>query len=88
MAKVRWEFDVDGFAALRNHPTLVGAMESGARSAAAGTPFEVDVVSWPHQGRRSGPRTSVQVWANSFEARRQVNERPGELTAVLNRVGL
>lgn len=85
MAKVRWEFDIDGFAAIRNHPTLVGAMTSAAESAAAGTPFEVDVAVWPHQGRRTGPRTSVQIWANTFEARRQANEQPGTLTAALNR---
>lgn len=82
---VRWQFNIDGFAQLRNHPALVAAMESSADRAAADTPFDVRVETWPHQGRRTGPRTSVQIWANSHEARRIVNANPGELTATLNR---
>lgn len=88
MAKPKWKFNVDGFAKLRNHPKLVTAMESGANSAATGTPFDVEVEVFPHQGRRSGPRTSVQIWAKSAEARRAVNDQPGELTEALNRVRL
>lgn len=85
MAKVRWKFDIAGFAALRNHPRLVGSMRSAADAAAGGTPFDVEVVTWPHAGRKEGPRTSVQIWANTYEARRRVNENPGELTAALGR---
>lgn len=88
MAKIRWEFDLDGFAALRNHPSLVGAMSSAANQAAAGTGFDVNVVVWPHAGRRSGPRTSVQIWANSFEARQAVNDNPGLLANTLNRASI
>lgn len=84
----RFKWNIDGFAELRSHPTLVAAMESAAESAAAGTPFEVEVEVFPHQGRRRGPRTSVQIWANSWEARVAVNDRPGDLTSVLNRVNL
>lgn len=87
-SKVRWKFNTQGFAALRSHPTLVSAMESAANTAAAGTPFDVDVEVWPHEGRRAGPRTSVQIWASSFEARRQVNRDPGALPATLGRVRL
>lgn len=87
-SKVRWKFNVEGFASLRNHPTLVSAMESSAQQAAADTPFEVEVEVWPHQGRRSGPRTSVQIWASSYDARRQVNQQPPTLPAALGRVRL
>ena len=86
MAKVRWKFNLEGFAALRNDPSLVSRMETAAESAAAGTPFEVQVETFPHQGRRSGARTSVQIWASSFEARAAVNRGPEALTATLNRV--
>lgn len=88
MAKARFRVNVEGFAELRNHPTLVAAMEDAADEAAAGTPFDVQVEVWPHRGRRTGPRTSVQIWANSHEARRIVNANPGELTAILGRVRL
>lgn len=86
MARTRFEINLAGFAALRSHPRLVGAMESAARSAAAGTPYEVEV--WPHEGRRTGPRTSVQIWARSEEARARVNENPGELAALITRGGI
>lgn len=86
MARARFKPNLAGFAALRSHPTLVAAMESAARSAAAGTPYEVEV--WPHEGRRTGPRTSVQIWARSTEARRRVNEDPGDLASVLSRTGI
>lgn len=85
---VKWRFDMAGFAALRNHPTLVGAMRSSADSAAAGTDFDVEVVTWPHAGVRTGPRTSVQIWARHPRARAIVNKRPGELVSVLSRAGI
>lgn len=85
---VKWKFNIAGFADLRNDPKLVAAMESAMRTAAAGTPFEVEVAVFPHAGRRSGPRTSVQAWAASPRARAIANKRPDELTAVLNRVHL
>lgn len=84
----RMRFNVAGFAALRNHPTLVGSMQTAAQRGAAGTGFDVEVVTWPHSGISAGPRTSVQVWARGYEARRRVNANPGELTAVLSRSGL
>lgn len=85
---VRWKWNVAGFAQLRNHPTLVRAMERAAESAADGTPFEVEVVTWPHAGVRTGPRTSVQIWARSPQARRRVNRYPGELVNALNKARL
>lgn len=85
MSKVRWKVNVDGLADLRNHPTLVGAMRSAADGAIVGTGFEVDVVTWPHGGRRSGPRTSVQIWANTPRARVIVNRDPDTLVRVLNK---
>lgn len=85
---VKWKWNLSGFADLRNHPSLVSGMSSAAERAATATPYEVQVVVWPHAGRRSGPRTSVQVWAESFDARKQANENPGDLVAVLNRVKL
>ena len=60
MAK-RMRFNVEGFAQLRNHPRLVAAMEQAAGGATTGTGLEVRTETWPHQGRRSGPRTSVQI---------------------------
>lgn len=84
--RIKW--NIDAFAELRNHPQLVSAMEAAANHAAASTPFEVEVEVWPHQGIRSGPRTSVQIWARSWDARKAVNDRPGELTAVLGRARL
>lgn len=86
MAKVKWKWNVQAFAELRSHPTLVGAMRSGAEAAASGTPFDVKVETWPHRGRAAGPRTSVQIWASSLAARRAVDAQPGELVATLNRV--
>lgn len=86
MARTRFKANLAGFAELRSHPALVGAMESAAKNAAAGTPYDVE--AWPHEGRRSGPRTSVQIWARSDEARKRVNDDPGDLAAVLGRVGL
>lgn len=88
MAKVKWKWNVAAFAELRNHPTLVESMRSAAESAAASTPFDVEVAVWPHSGRRSGPRTSVQVWANSPDARKAVDVQPGRLVEVLNRANL
>lgn len=85
-SKVRWKTNIEGFAALRNHPTLVEAMASAAQSVAAGTPFDVEVEVWPHEGRRAGPRTSVQIWARSFDARRRANQDPSALPAALGRV--
>lgn len=88
MARARFEPNLAGFAQLRNHPRLVAAMEAAARAAAAGTDLDVVVETWPHQGRRTGPRTSVQIWAGSSAARAAVNRNPAELTAVLARVRL
>lgn len=88
MGKVTFKWNMAGFAALRNHPALVAAMETAAHTAAAGTPFEVEVETFPHAGRRSGPRTAVQTWAASSEARRAVNEDPAELVRVLSRTHL
>lgn len=85
---VRWKFNMDGFTALRNHPALVAAMEAAAHQATTNTPFEVRVEVWPHRGIKTGPRTSVQVWADSPEARRRINENPGELVGLLDRMQL
>jgi hypothetical protein len=79
---VKWKWNIAGFAQLRSHPSLVSEMRSAAESAAAGTPF--DVVVWPHGGHRTGPRTSVQVWAGSTEARVDVNRDPAALARVLD----
>src|SRR5690554_3076357 len=84
-SKVKWKFDMGGFAELRNHPVLVASMEAAMRSATAGTPFEVE--TWAHQGRRAGPRTVVQAWARAPEARRLANEDPAEMQRVLSRLG-
>lgn len=81
----KFKFNIAGFAQLRNHPALVGAMSSAASRGSAGTPFDVEVVVWPHSGISAGPRTSVQIWARSWDARRQVSRSPGELVAVLGR---
>lgn len=86
MARTRFKANLAGFGSLRSHPTLVGAMESAARSAAAGTPFEVEV--WAHQGRKTGPRTSVQIWARSPAATRALQADTGALIAVLARTGI
>src|SRR5690606_33828776 len=56
---VKWQWNLAGFAQLRNHPSLVDGMTSVAQRAATATPYEVRVEVWPHSGRRSGPRTSV-----------------------------
>lgn len=85
---VKWQWNLAGFAQLRNHPSLVDGMTSVAQRAATATPYEVRVEVWPHSGRRSGPRTSVQVWAESFDARKRANKNPGDLVAVLNRMKL
>jgi hypothetical protein len=85
---VTFRANLQGFAQLRSHPRLVAAMESAARNAAAQTPFDVDVVTWPHEGRRSGPRTSVQIWARTHAARRAVNRDPSSLTSTLSRANL
>lgn len=76
MAKVRWKFNPAGFAELRNHPLLVTAMESAADTAAGGTSASVEVVVWPHQGIKTGPRTSVQIWG----------DEPDDLIGILSRV--
>lgn len=81
----KFKFNIAGFAQLRNHPTLVGSMASAAARGSAGTPFEVEVVTWPHSGIATGPRTSVQIWARGWDARRRVNQSPGELVAALGR---
>lgn len=86
MAKVRWKWNVAAFAALRNDPRLVSKMESAASAAAAGTPFEVVVETFPHQGRAAGPRTAVQIWAGSPTGRALANRSPEAMTATLNRV--
>jgi hypothetical protein len=88
MGKVKWKWNLPAFAELRNDPRLVDAMRRSADTAAQHTPYEVEVEVWPHRGRRTGPRTAVQIWANSPEARRRVNDNPGDLTAVLNRMDL
>lgn len=80
----RWKWNIAGFAALRNHPTVVAAMSDAAHGAAAGTPFEVEV--WPHAGIAAGPRTSVQIWARSHEAQRLVARNPGALSSTLGGV--
>lgn len=85
-AKVKWEWNIAGFAQLRSDPALVNEMAGAMVSAAAGTPFEVEV--WSHVGRRTGPRTSVQAWARSREAMAEVQRDPGSLLAVLHRTGL
>ena len=85
MAKVRWKFNTEGFAELRNHPVLVASMEASMRSATAGTPFEVE--TWAHRGRKAGPRTVVQAWARTPEARKLANEDPAEMQRVLSRLG-
>lgn len=71
---VRWMFDVAGFAELRSHPKLVAAMESAAHTAAP----DADVEVWYHEGRKSGPRTSVQIWGHDHD----------ELISALSRVRL
>lgn len=86
MARARFKANLAGWAALRQHPTLVSAMKAAADTAAVGTPYEVEV--WPHGGRGSGPRTSVQIWARSDEARARVNDNPGELSSLITRGGL
>lgn len=88
MARARFVPNLAGYAALRNHPSLVRAMQNSAENAAASTPFDVEVVVWPHRGRRSGPRTSVQIWASSGQAQAAVNRDPSSLTSVLNQVNL
>lgn len=86
MAKVKWRWNVAGFAELRNHPALVSAMESAMRSGAAGTPFEVEV--WAHRGRKAGPRTVVQAWARTPKAMRLVEDNPGAMHSVLAATGV
>lgn len=81
----KFRANIKGFAELRNHPTLVAGMHRAASQGSAGTPFEVDIVTFPHAGRKSGPRTSVQVWARTPRARAMANRDPSTLTAVLAR---
>lgn len=87
MGRARFVPNNAGFAALRNDPKLVNAMETAAREAAAATGVDLEVVAWPHQGIRRGPRTSVQIWARSIRARIAVNRNPSLLTSVLGRFG-
>lgn len=87
MARVRFQANIAGFAALRSDPKLVREMESRARTAADGAGVDLDVVTWPHQGRSTGPRTSVQIWARSYRARRAVSDNPNLLPTVLARTG-
>lgn len=85
MARTRFVPNIAGFAALRNDPKLVSAMETSANTATIGTSFDVRVEVWPHRGRKTGPRTSVQIWAESFRSRAIVNRDPAALTSVLDR---
>lgn len=88
MAKrVKWKWNVAGFAQLRNHPVLVAAMEDAALAAADSSPIEVQVEVWKHEGRKRGGRTSVQIWAYGREAMRAVSRDPGQLTALLAQTG-
>jgi hypothetical protein len=90
MARPKWVWNLNGFAQLRQHPALVEAMTSSMLGAATGTPFEVEV--WPHEGsgsgRGGGPRTSVQAWARTSEARDLLDRNPGALHEVLARTGI
>jgi len=65
---------------------LVGFMEGAMSSAAAGTPFEVEV--WPHGGVKAGARTSVQAWARSERAMKAVNDDPELMLGLLSRTGI
>jgi len=86
MARVKWKWNIEGFAALRMDAALVGAMEAAMSSAVAGTPFEVEV--WPHAGIKAGPRTSVQAWARTAEARRLARSHPEYMAGLLSRAGV
>lgn len=80
---VRWNWNREAFEQLRNDPALIGAMEAAANAAAAGTGFQVKVVTWRHAGRRSGGRTSVQIWGDGH-----ASGEPEEMHGVLARTGI